>query len=128
MFKKRLPRNKFGTGFLVLLPLIAILSATACNSIIIGSGDLITETRQVSNFDRIALEGLGEVIVTQGGSESLSIETYDNVMEHVKAEVEGGTLKLGLKEEVNFILPRRLIFSVGVDDLSSLDIDGSGEI
>jgi hypothetical protein len=128
MFKKRLPSNKYGTGFTVLLLLVAVLTVTACSVINIGSGDLITETRQVSNFDRVALEGLGEVIVTQGGSESLTIETYDNIMEHVKAEVEDGTLKLSLKEDVNFIFPRRLIFSVGVDDLTGLTIAGSGKI
>jgi len=115
--------------FLVLLLLAAILTVTACNaSIIKGSGDLITETRQVSNFDSIDLSGSGEVIVTQGGSESLTIETDDNVMEHVKAEVVGGTLELGFEEGLNLIDHTRLIFTVGVDDLKSLKISGSGDI
>ena len=121
MYKKRL--------LLVLLLLVAILVVTACNaSIIKGSGDLITETRQVSNFDSIDLSGSGEVIVTQGGSESLTIETDDNVMEHVKAEVVGGTLQLGFEEGLNLIDHTRLIFTVGVDDLESLEISGSGDI
>ena len=114
---------------LLLLLLVAILSVTACNTNIIkGSGDLITETREVSNFDSIDLSGSGEVIVTQGGGESLTIETDDNVMEHVKAEVEGGTLKLGFEEGLNLIDHTRLIFTVGVDDLESLKISGSGDI
>jgi len=121
MYKKRL--------LIVLLLLMAILTVTACNaSIIKGSGDLITETRQVRNFDSITLSGSGEVIVTQGGGESLTIETDDNVMEHIKAEVEGGTLKLGFGEGVNIISTSRLIFYVGVDDLSGLTISGSGDI
>jgi len=121
MYKKRL--------LLVLLLLAAILTVTACNARIIkGSGDLITETRQVSNFDRITLSGLGEVIVTQGGSESLSIETDDNVMEHIKAEVKGGTLTLGFEDGFNLISPSRLTFYVGVDDLTGLAISGSGDI
>ena len=58
----------------VLLLLVAILTVSACTaSFIKGSGNLITETRQVSNFDRIDLSGVGEVVVTQGGSESLVI-------------------------------------------------------
>ena len=74
---------------MVLLLLGTIFVVTACGATIIkGSGNLITETRQVSNFDSIDLSGSGEVIVTQGGSESLTIETDDNVMEHVKAEVQ----------------------------------------
>ncbi|UCG23839.1 MAG: DUF2807 domain-containing protein [Chloroflexota bacterium] len=112
----------------VLLLLTAILTVTACNANIVdGSGDLITETREVSGFDSIDLSGSGEVIVTQGGSESLTVETDDNVMEHVETEVRGGTLHLGFEEGLNLIDPTRLIFTVGVDDLSELRISGSGD-
>jgi hypothetical protein len=115
--------------FFVLLLSVAILLFTACDANIVkGSGDLITETKEVSNFDSIALSGSGEVIITQGGGESLTVETDDNVMEHVKAEVKGGTLELGYEDGLNLISPTRLIFTVGVDDLSELSISGSGDI
>jgi hypothetical protein len=121
MFKKNL--------VWVLILSAVTLAVTACNATVVdGSGDLITETREVSNFDSINLSGLGEVIVTQGGGESLTIETDDNVMEHVKVEVSGGTLNLGFKEGLNLISPTRLLFTVGVDDLTSLSISGSGDI
>jgi hypothetical protein len=121
MCKKRL--------FLVLLLGVAILMVTACNANIVkGSGDLITETREVSNFDSIALSGSGEVVITQGDGESLTIETDANVMEHVKAEVKGGTLELGFEDGLNLISPTRLIFTVGVDELAGLSISGSGDI
>jgi len=121
MCKKRLP--------LLLLLLVGILSVTACNaSVARGTGDLITETREVNNFDSISVSGSGEVIVTLGGSESLTIETDDNIMEHVKAEVRGGTLNLGFEDGLTVISPTRLIFTVGVDDLTSLSISGSGSI
>lgn len=113
---------------MVLLLLVAMLAFTSCGAITFGSGDLVTETRQVSNFDRIVLEGQAEVIVTQGGSESLTIETYENIMQYVKVKVDGGTLTLGIEEDVNLLFPRRLVFSVGVGDLSSLAIAGSGNI
>jgi len=114
--------------FLVLTVLLAMLTVTACSVIVTGSGDLVTESRQVSNFDRIVLSGSGEVIVMQGGSESLSIETDDNVMKYVEAEVENGALKLGFKPGVGITSYTRLVFYVGVDDLSSLAISGSGDI
>jgi hypothetical protein len=120
MYKKRF--------IVVLLTLAVLLTVTACSGLIRGSGNLITETRQVSNFDSIELSGSGEVTIIQGGSESLTVETDDNVMEHVKAEVESGTLKLGFKEEINWISPTQLIFNVGVDDLTGLAISGSGDI
>jgi len=115
--------------FLTLLPLfIVIFALSACNAVIRGSGDLVTETRQVSNFDSIDLSGSGEVIITQGGSETLSIETDDNVMEFVNTEVEDGTLKLGFKPGVKLISPSQLTFYVEVIDLQGLAVSGSGDI
>jgi hypothetical protein len=105
-----------------------MLTVTACNAVLIGSGGVITETVQVSNFESISLEGMGEVRVTQDGSESLMVETYANVMDLVIAEVEGRTLKLGLEDVDKMILPRRLIFHVSVDDLANLAVAGSGGI
>jgi hypothetical protein len=112
-----------------------ILTAMACNAgvrVIKGSGDLITENRQVSNFDSIELSGSGIVILNQGDNESLTIETDDNVMDYVKSDVQGGTLKLGLvtgnPTGVNIQTFSRLVFYVGVDDLKGLTISGSGKI
>lgn len=59
----------------ILLLLAIMLTVVGCNAgIVRGSGDLVSETRLVSGFDSIDLSGVGEVIITQGGSESLSIE------------------------------------------------------
>ena len=89
---------------LVVIMLAAVIVTTACNANIVnGSGDLITETREVSDFNGINLSGSGEVIVTQGDTESLTVETDDNVMEHVKSEVRGATLHLGFEEGFNLI-------------------------
>lgn len=125
MFKKR-----YLNGLLLAIAVSALTACTANVSVIQGSGNVIVETRQVSNFNSIDLSGSGEVIVTQGGSESLTIETDDNVMEYVEAEVEGGTLKLGLvtgiPTGVNVQSTTTLVFYVGVDDLTRLSTSGSG--
>lgn len=113
---------------IILLALAVILTVAGCNAILIGSGEVITETVPVSNFDRISLEGSGEVRITQDGVEALEVETHENIMEYVTVEVENGTLKLGLIDVERTILPRKLIFYVSVDDLTSLAVAGSGGI
>jgi hypothetical protein len=112
-----------------LMVCVAVLTVSGCNAFVTrGSGDLITEERQVSNFDRVELSGVGEVVITQDGSESLSIETDDNIMKYVEVVIENGTLKLGFKDGVNFMSPSRLVFSVSVDDLTGVAVSGSGDI
>ncbi len=111
----------------VLLAVLLLL--TSCNATVVnGSGDLVTETREVSGFDSIEVDGSGEVNITQGGGETPTVETDDNVMEHVETEVRGGTLHLGFKPGINLIDATRLVFTVGVDDLNGINVSGSGDV
>lgn len=114
---------------LILVSGMALLALTACNAAVInGSGNLVTETREVSGFDSIDLSGSGEVIITQGSGETLTVETDDNVMEHVESEVRNGTLHLGFKPGINLIDVTQLVFTVGVDDLTAVSVSGSGDV
>jgi predicted small secreted protein len=115
----------------ILLLAIAIagcvlLGACSANTIR-GSGKRISESRPVSGIERLVLAGSGDVILTQGDRESLTVETDDNLMQYITTEVSGGTLTLGTKEGVN-VRPTRLRFTLTVKDLGSLMVSGSGEI
>ncbi len=119
-------RKRFALIFTLLLFILAT-SASGSKSIR-GSGTLITESRSVSDFDHVVLSGTGNVVITQGGVESLTVETDDNIMPHITTEVRGGTLHLGFSRQVSNISPTRLIFTLNVKDLSGMKISGSGEI
>ena len=110
----------------LILPALLVLTS-GCTSID-GSGNIITEEREVSGIERIEVSGSGEVILAQGDDESLRIETDDNVMEYVKAEMNGSTLELGFRSEFRSISPSKLTFYVSVEVLESLSVSGSGEI
>jgi hypothetical protein len=105
-----------------------VLLLCACDLVgVRGSGKLITESRNVSDFDRVTLAGSGEVILTQGDGESLTVETDDNVMQYVTTEVRGGTLTLGT-EPGKRVSPTRLKFALRVEDLAGLQVSGSGDV
>jgi hypothetical protein len=109
--------------------LIAIaLLLCACSLIgVRGSGKLVTEPREVKDFNRVSLSGSGEVILTQGDGGSLTIETDRNVMQYITSEVRGGTLTLGTKSGT-LVRPTRLKFALRVKDLDGLSVSGSGDI
>ena len=117
------------TKVLLLLAIVISLLSACGFRIIRGSGKLVTESRSVSNFDRVSLSGSGEVIITQSGAESLTVETDDNVIKYVTTEVRGGTLYLGFDtKEPTSVSPTRLRFDLNVKDLVGLKISGSGDI
>jgi predicted small secreted protein len=110
----------------ILIASCVLLGACSLNTIR-GSGKRISESRPVSDIDRVILAGSGDVILTQGDRESLTVETDDNLMEHITTEVSGGTLTLGTKKGVN-VRPTRLRFTLTVVDLEELTVSGSGDI
>jgi hypothetical protein len=136
MMEKGVPTMKTTKITLGLL-LFLVLITSACSTLPVigarleGSGNLITEERRVSNFDRVSLSGFGDVTIQQGENESLSVRTDDNILPYIKTEVRNQTLELGFTPAGS----RRSInpsdgihFDLVVKDISRLDISGAGSI
>ena len=69
-----------------------------------GSGNIVTEDRPVSDFDQIVLTGLGEMIITQGDTESLTIEADDDtppLLDMLLAKKRASDRKTWLEEKGN---------------------------
>ncbi len=91
---------------------------------------MLTETRDVRDFDEIIVLGRGELILEQGDVESVVIEADEAVMSHVKAVVEGRRLVLGLEHWWDhLLLPAALLrFRVSAVMLTRVMISGSGTV
>ncbi|MBN1400368.1 MAG: DUF2807 domain-containing protein [Anaerolineae bacterium] len=112
---------------------MAMLLSGCCAllSVVRGSGRIITETRQVSGFERIALSGSGEVILTQGALTGVRVTADENLLPYIRTEVQGDTLVLGLdsRRRLTSIRPTRKIrYHVTYDTLRGLTASGSGSI
>ena len=122
--------------------LLVLFVSTACAipfgpSLVKGSGKIVVEERDVQNFEQILVTGAGRVIITQGDSESLTIETDDNLMEYIETEVKGKTLEIGFKDgtvlssggDQTALEPTDgFIFRINVIDLSSVTVSGAAKI
>jgi hypothetical protein len=117
------------TKLLKVVGLLAVagLLLSACNiTPVRGSGNVVTEERQVSGFDSVALLGVGEVFITQGDEEALTIETDDNLMRYIESEVRDGRLELRIADNTIPIPSRSIVFRVGAVNLTGLDSSGAG--
>ena len=45
------------------------------------------ETRDVADFDRVVVRDYGELIITQGSEESLTIEADEEILRKIEAQV-----------------------------------------
>jgi predicted small secreted protein len=125
---------------LIFALIAAAFALTACSVTISGdrdvvvargSGDMTTETRQVSGFDAITIDGFGKLIITQGDTESLKIEAEDNILPHITSKVEGNTLHLGFDNDrwqVSIVPTETITFYLTVKDLRSVNLSGAADI
>ena len=95
-----------------------------------GSGNVVTETRDVSGFDKIDIEYPAEVFVRQGSSESLEIEAEDNLLPNLKTQVRNGRLEIFYRREGGkHVNPTKTVkITIVVKDLTDVNFSSAGEI
>jgi hypothetical protein len=97
---------------------------------IAGSGHVITETRKISGINAINVEYPAKVVITQGNTESLKVESEDNLMPDLKTQVKNGTLEIFYKQtkdrHVNPTKP--IVITIVVKDLTRADFSSAGEL
>lgn len=108
-----------------------VLLLAGCQGSVEGSGVMLSETREVGGFNRVALSAPASVEVVQGDREFLEIEGDDNIVPAIETIVRRGTLTIGLADvlEGTSLRPAQpLRLRVGVRELFGVDISGSGGV
>jgi hypothetical protein len=95
---------------------------------IIGSGNMDTETRRVSGFNSIQLNGIGTLYIEQGKKESLEITAEENIIEYLDSVVIGNNLRLEVRDFVNLDPTKEIIYRLTVKDLEKIEVGGLGEL
>lgn len=111
--------------------LVALLVSGCGFQIVTGSGKVVTETREVSNFSRITLAGIGDLYVTQGENVSIRIEAEDNLIPYFDTAVQGNTLTIRIKNEymgIDLHPTKPVKFHVTTPKIKALTLAGSGNI
>lgn len=95
---------------------------------VLGSGEVVTETRRVSGVSAVELSGIGTLIIEQGRKESLDITAEDNLLKYLKSDVNGRNLRLGVDDFVSIEPTKEIIYHLTVKNLERIEISGLGNI
>jgi hypothetical protein len=95
-----------------------------------GSGNVVSERRDVSNFHSIEISYPAHVLVKQGSEESLQIEAEDNLLPDLQTQVRNNTLEIFYKtKNGKHVNPTKMpIITIVVKDLASVDFTSAGEL
>ena len=115
---------------LVILPVVLLLTliSSCSRDTIYGSGDMVSEFRDVDYFTKLSSEGVFDVNITQGTSQSIEIIANDNIIHKVKTRVVNNELKLYLDSDNDTYRDIILQANIVVTRLNGLKNSGTGNI
>lgn len=117
----------------VAVTLVACLALSACitslpvNSVH-GSGKMASEERPVSGITSVTLTTLGDLTITIGDQEKLSIEAEDNLLPYIETKVTAGELVIKQSEGMVLQPSKSVHYNLTVKKLESLTNTSSGNI
>ncbi len=122
---------------LAILSVIILLITLACgfsstldfsNETITGNGKVKEKVVDVSGFDKVELNGIGDLIIEQGSKEGLRIKCEENFLPYIEVSVKDDTLIIDLKPHISFNPSYDITYYLSVKDLSSVELNGVGDI
>ncbi len=97
-------------------------------SCIEGVGDIVVETREVSDFYGVTNSGSYDVYITQADTFSLKIEAQENLLQVIETYNSGGTLLIKTREFQCIRSSSPVEIHITMPDIEQLNLTGSGMI
>jgi hypothetical protein len=98
---------------------------------------MATESREVSNFDRVHLQDFGDLDITQSAQESLTVEADEEILDKIRTTVRDGELilriggdwldRLGALLSTSLTRPH-VQYHLTVKDLTALIVSGAARV
>lgn len=91
-----------------------------------GSGNVITEQRDVSGFNGIDVGGVYQVEIVAQSDYSVTVEADDNIVPLIRTEVDGGVLRIQSDRRIS---PKSTIkIRISAPNIDDLDVSGAASV
>ena len=95
---------------------------------VVGNGNIKKQTRELAHFTGVALSLPGKLELRIGNTESVTIETDDNILPLIDSVIEDGVLKLRPSKRKLNLQTRTLKIVVQARSIDQIKLGGSGSI
>lgn len=113
---------------IVAFALMGALKHSEPRKSIRGEGDIVTTTRNVSAFEEIKLEGVYNVYVSQGSSEKVKVEAYENLQDLIICRNKGNKLIIEMEDNKSIKKGEHINLYITVKKLSKIEASIVGKI
>ncbi len=122
--------KKISLAIFILALTIGLIFSASCGSVginnitgIKGSGTSKTEQRNVTGFNEIEAGGAVNLEVDVGKEFSVTVEADDNLLQYIKTEVSGDTLKIYSEGKIS--PTAKFNVKISMPALEGLDVSGA---
>ncbi|WP_457766641.1 head GIN domain-containing protein [Coxiella burnetii] len=110
----------------LIILVIAVILLSACHrETLKGSGKVVTQTRQVPQFEHIKAHGDVKLFVTAGKPQQVAVKTDDNLQSYIATTVKGDSLEISTKGARRLVPSTPIVIEVSAEELESLATAGS---
>ncbi len=95
-----------------------------------GNGKMVTDSRNTSTYEEIALVGSLDVKIIEGTEGRIEVEAESNLQEYILTEVKDGKLKISVEKDISLNPSRNMdiVIKVPVESINKLSVTGSGDV
>lgn len=91
-----------------------------------GSGNVVSEAREVSDFSAVEVGGVFRVEITAGKDLSVNVEADENLLPYIKTDVSGGTLEITADAKLSSSDP--ILVRITAPEITELRASGASSV
>lgn len=91
-----------------------------------GSGNVVTETRDIRDFSSLEVSGIFRIEVTAQKDFDVAVQADDNLMPFIKTEVRGGVLHIESEKHLKTSGP--IVVRIAAPDLENIEASGVSSV
>ena len=110
----------------VIIIIIFFIKNNLTKNNIQGSGNIISESRELNNFTSIILLGSIDVNIKTSESNNCVVVADDNLIPYIKTEVVNNKLNISLNE--SYASEEKLVVNINTPNYDEVSLSGSGNI
>ena len=110
----------------LIIAILLSISVIYAQERITASGDFVTEEYNLDPFTSVEIRFVGDVIIHQGPHHKTKVTANENVIQHVRFQVENG--KLSVYADKNFNNVKKLVVEIYTPTLEELSMRGPGDV
>jgi hypothetical protein len=117
----------FSVLFLVSCNNMTVTTGDGSNKVV-GNGKLVSEKKDINSFDQIDIEGVFNVILTQGDHEAVKVETDENIQPLILVSIDNNVLSVKMKDSISIDKMKKINVFITLVNINKLSSVGVGSI